>query len=316
MKKKILLILIPVIILSSSIFAYKYHRYISLGKELENACFEYSKDRKYEDDPNDRITIADILAPLSDEPYVDELAKYPLKTKEEKEMEEKHIIELIEMGANVNSHDNFYKFTPLAGVVSANDLKLTELLIKRGAQVNAKNINGYTPIFAAESPEMIKLLIKYGADVNAKDNNNRTALEYEILFGNYELAQVYINNGTNLNTYVSNSRTSLHTALTKTGTTDGSEPSEKIDIARYKIAKLLIEKGANINAINDSHETPLNWAVDTSNIRGVKLLVEHKADINIKDNDGKTPYDLTEALYYRDKKAALEIRQILKSAGN
>ncbi len=101
----------------------------------------------------------------------------------------------------------------------------------------------------------------------------------------------------------------------KTGSTDGSEFSDKIDIARYKIAKLLIEKGANINALNDSHKTPLHWAISTSNIRGVKLLIEHKADINIKDNDGKTPYDLTEALYYRDKKAALEIRQILKSSG-
>lgn len=60
-------------------------------------------------------------------------------------------------------------------------------------------------------------------------------------------------------------------------------------------AKLLLERGANVNAIaEDSNRgTPLHWAVRGKNIELVKVLVEEGADIHAVDADGHTPYDLT-----------------------
>ena len=82
---------------------------------------------------------------------------------------------------------------------------MTKLLIRKGADVNAKNTEGVTPLMKVcdahwfyvsleleiKRPphelmfheqqktleELIKLLLAAGADVNAKDNNGRTALD-------------------------------------------------------------------------------------------------------------------------------------------
>jgi uncharacterized protein len=48
-------------------------------------------------------------------------------------------------------------------------------LLDRGADVNAKNKDGFTVLMVAGNAEIVRLLIDKGADVNAKDNSGRTA---------------------------------------------------------------------------------------------------------------------------------------------
>jgi len=57
---------------------------------------------------------------------------------------------------------------------------------------------------------------------------------------------------------------------------------------RYELAKLLIENGADIDAINIFGETPLLTAVSFDNPIVAQLLIENGADINTKDKEGKT----------------------------
>ncbi|CEP01261.1 Ankyrin repeat domain-containing protein [Plasmodiophora brassicae] len=60
--------------------------------------------------------------------------------------------------------------------------RVAELLIERGADVNALKMGGMTPLhLAARYPwpdHIITLLLENGAQVNAQDNNGRTALHY------------------------------------------------------------------------------------------------------------------------------------------
>lgn len=55
-------------------------------------------------------------------------------------------------------------------------------LIQDGADVNAKNKEGATPLMAAAlqnpNPEALMALLEAGADAKAKDNEGRTALDY------------------------------------------------------------------------------------------------------------------------------------------
>jgi cytohesin len=54
-----------------------------------------------------------------------------------------------------------------------------ELLLKKGAPVNAKDMNGRTPLHEAASMGAngaIRLLVSHGASVNARDNAENTAL--------------------------------------------------------------------------------------------------------------------------------------------
>lgn len=62
--------------------------------------------------------------------------------------------------------------------------------------------------------------------------------------------------------------------------------------SRLEIAKLLLECGANVNALGRAAETPLHLA---DNIPMVRLLLLHGADPRKADRNGMTPIYFAEA---------------------
>ena len=58
-------------------------------------------------------------------------------------------------------------------------------------------------------------------------------------------------------------------------------------------ATFLIQAGAEVNARNEDHWTPLHFAAKHNNIDIVKLLLDNGAKINVKTSYGHTPLQLT-----------------------
>lgn len=87
---------------------------------------------------------------------------------------------LIKKGADVNAK-NYTNSSPLHYAVALKNkgTEIIKLLIDKGADVNAKNCYGDTPLHRAvfRSFENAKILIDNGADVNAKDNDGKTPLD-------------------------------------------------------------------------------------------------------------------------------------------
>ena len=127
--------------------------------------------------------------------------------------------------------------------------------------INAYDPYGKTPLHRTvmcEEPELCRLLCERG-DVDVDKGNKyigNTALHEAAHNGKMEYMRILLDVGkANVNAKSKNSFTPLHYAAS------GGE---------IEAATLLIERGAEINPINDSNETPLNMAHGTALIAFLK----------------------------------------------
>ena len=104
---------------------------------------------------------------------------------------------LLEKGAYVNAKDN-YGETALMLAAANGRTEIVQLLLEKGADVNAKNEYGRTALMYALGnyrTEIIQLLLEKGADVNAKNKYGSTALMFAASNGRTEIVQILLEKG-------------------------------------------------------------------------------------------------------------------------
>ncbi len=92
---------------------------------------------------------------------------------------------LISNGANVNARDN-RGVTPLVAACELGFIEGVEQLIKSGARVEDANNTGETPLISAvhrRDLALVRLLVKAGASPDRPDNSGRSARDYATLEG-------------------------------------------------------------------------------------------------------------------------------------
>lgn len=72
----------------------------------------------------------------------------------------------------------FYRRTPLHWAAAKGNEDVAELLIGQGADVNAKDEKGRTPLHYIDDKDTAELLIAKGADVSAKGKYGNTPLHH------------------------------------------------------------------------------------------------------------------------------------------
>jgi cytohesin len=73
--------------------------------------------------------------------------------------------------------------------------------------------------------------------------------------------------------------------------------------------RLLVEGGAPVDAQTKSGETPLHLSAEKGKVQFVQFLLEAKADVNIKDKSaqgGATPYDVAKRAGQKEVMALLK----------
>lgn len=78
------------------------------------------------------------------------------------------------------------------------DLQSVEVCIENGADVNARDMDGFTALMWAcmrGNFEIVKYLVERGADVNAKNDAGFTALMMASGQGYFEIVEYLIENG-------------------------------------------------------------------------------------------------------------------------
>ncbi|MBO7238069.1 MAG: ankyrin repeat domain-containing protein [Elusimicrobiaceae bacterium] len=234
---------------------------------------------------------------------------------------------LVERGANVN-HASFAKGeTPLHVAVMMGKVPAVKALLELGADPNARAHSGKTPIFYTEYTdknykEIIELLVSKGANINALDKDGYNPLflamcqairledeepftpeDVKTVTSSYDLALKTFSHVKKV-VYAKERIESLITAgadINFHSEYEGMTPLMIACMAGWDgIAKMLCEKGANINDTDDRGETALMQACTKKYPKIVSLLIEKGCNKNTKNNDGKTALEIAKEKGYKD----------------
>jgi len=226
---------------------------------------------------------------------------------------------------------------------------VVKILIKHGANLEILDSNGHTPLHKAvveeaghrQQESMVKLLIKNGANINTTEPITGYTPLHSVLhilggmgFGddrsffdeyeyNFNMVNLLINLGADLSIGDAKNNTPLHKLVEASITINdyvsmvfGNDPVADHDIHLYveKSAKLLIKKGAKVNAVNNDNNTPLHIAFKASmtdrdeppflevpnapltdaDLELASILLKAGANLKLRNNDGQTPYELAD----------------------
>ena len=157
------------------------------------------------------------------------------------------------------------------------------LLLDYGADVNAQDKDGSTPLMYAsrtEFGEVVRELIKRGADMENADRYHTKALTESINYGQLEAMKILLENGADI--YGGVYDTSAFFAANKNGNKDA--------------VKILLEFGFDPNKKLDEESLPLMEALYEGNDEIIEILLGAGADVNLIDKlEGISSLEFAEA---------------------
>ncbi len=173
---------------------------------------------------------------------------------------------LLEAGVSPNALLNAAGEHPLRHAYS---VETARVLLSAGADVNAADAEGYTPLMRVrgENVGLIKLLLEAGADVNAR-NDGGCVLDH-ILYRSEEVDRLLMEAG----------------ARYRADNMDDVESAVEYPDTRW--LRLLLDDGLDVNSVNETGQTPLMLAAWKGRAEALAMLLEAGAAATIDHRDAE-----------------------------
>ena len=181
---------------------------------------------------------------------------------------------IVEHSQDVNARSFRRWETPLLVAVRMGHVEIAQLLLKHGADTEARDTAYNSPlemVTVKGQVELAQVLLEHGADANVQDKERCTPLYWASQFGQLAVAQVLLSHGADVTAQCMYNQTPLHLAKDE------------------EVARLLLEHGADANALDINHRTPLHYVSGLGRMGLTQFLLERGADANARDTNNSTP---------------------------
>lgn len=202
---------------------------------------------------------------------------------------------LLTYGVDVNQTK--FGRTLLQIAVECEWMELIHTLLEKKFNINSFTDKGVTIFYTAikqRNLKIVELLLSFGADVNLRNlKTNRSPLQCAVGMLWYEVVEKLLIQGAEVNAVASDNECALSIALARRDERmtrllldyGGKEVVKSIKSALqiaaeyrwYGVAETLLENGELKS--NSSYHTPLNYAINNGDMRMVKLLIAYGADL-------------------------------------
>ncbi|XP_044141684.1 receptor-interacting serine/threonine-protein kinase 4-like [Bufo gargarizans] len=208
---------------------------------------------------------------------------------------------LLSKKININAKDEDH-LTALHFAAQNGDEVITRLLLEKNASLSEVDSKGRTPLHVAcqhGQESIVRLFIRRGANINVPGLKNWVSLHYATWQGHLNIVKLLAKQcKANLNCQTSDGRTPLHLAAKR---------------GHYRVARILVELGCDVNIPNMQLKTPLHIAAETGHTCTARLLIHHGANISATTVEGYTALDLANHYrHYSAVKLLMDARPNLK----
>ncbi|KAI8664541.1 NACHT domain-containing protein [Fusarium keratoplasticum] len=199
--------------------------------------------------------------------------------------------------------------------VGQGHVSTVSLLLERGVDVNATDIDGRSALFGAArsgNKAIVEILLKHKADVLIEDEEGCEGpegilpLHIAALRRHIRFVELLLDHGANALAETESGANALH-FLELNETYQAEAVAHRLNIDTHNVTltglriaasegrdarvRELLERGSNINARDEGGHTALMWAAMKGHTSTMRLLIENGADVNSCTDDGWTVMD-------------------------
>jgi ankyrin repeat protein len=204
--------------------------------------------------------------------------------------------QLLDAGADVNFRGGFYGSA--LGISAAKrdravkaDMCVLRCILERGIDVNAQEGDYGCPLGAAVTTgnrRMVYLLLGHGACVNSWSSYG--PLHAAAQHHHWEFVWEFLQAGADVNAFDEGGRTPLYLVAEDNRFHYFGE--QEVNGRRVAIAQILLDAGADVNAVRLRHGSVLTKACEGEFSDLVRLLVSRGADLHLRDAKGRTAIEI------------------------
>uniref|UniRef100_A0A0G4FBK7 Uncharacterized protein n=1 Tax=Chromera velia CCMP2878 TaxID=1169474 RepID=A0A0G4FBK7_9ALVE len=167
---------------------------------------------------------------------------------------------ILSKGADIDAKDNKGD-TALHHATMAGVREAAECLLDHGAKVNEENSRRFTPLLTTiilhndeptDHRDVAQLLISRGANINHTSRREGLGLlHYAAVQGSADVLELLLENGADVHVTDTQGRTALH----HVASVPFDALEDELEAKKLRIAKLLVARGINVNALTNDGQT-------------------------------------------------------------